>query len=195
VQSAPYGLSGNGVVLGIWDAGSVDPTHEDFAGRLVLAEPEAEVALHSTHVAGTMAGSGQHSLAFGGTNLQWRGVAPGSSIVSFTFNEPIPKHEEAINVRHVVLAQNSWGVHISHLIGSCDLFGEYGHFAPEYDGIITGLYGKPISVVFAAGNLRSMQPIDDCSAGPYGTIGPPATAKNVITVGAINSDDRAMTIF
>src|SRR5439155_14852420 len=61
--------------------------------------------------------------------------------------------------------------------------------------IVTGLYGKPISVVFAAGNLRSMQPIDDCSAGPYGTIGPPATAKNVITVGAINSDGRAMTIF
>src|SRR5439155_678547 len=61
--------------------------------------------------------------------------------------------------------------------------------------IVTGLYGKPISVVFAAGNLRSMQPIDDCSAGPYGTIGPPATAKNVITVGAINSDDQSMTIF
>src|SRR5207237_3210389 len=73
VQSAPYDLSGAGVVLGIWDGGSVDPTHEDFANRLVLAETNVGVHYHATHVAGPMAGSGQHSLTAGGTDRQWHG--------------------------------------------------------------------------------------------------------------------------
>src|SRR6266545_4690650 len=195
VQTVPYDLSGAGVVLGIWDAGSVDPTHEDFAGRLILAETNADVHFHSTHVAGTMAGSGQHSLAAGGTDRQWRGMAPGSSIVSYTFNDSIPKHDEAINVHHVVLSQNSWGFRISPFFGTCSLFGEYSHLAPDYDRIATGLYGRPINVLFAAGNLRGMVPPDSCNAGPYGTVGPPATAKDVIAVGAINSDDNSMTFF
>ncbi len=195
VQTVPYDLSGAGVVLGIWDAGSVDPTHEDFAGRLVLAETNAGVHFHSTHVAGTMAGSGQRSLAAGGTDRQWRGIAPGSSIVSYTFNVPIPKHDEAINVHHVVLSQNSWGIRISPLLGTCSLFGEYSHLAPDYDRVATGLYGKPINVLFAAGNLRAMQPPESCNTGPYRTVGPPATAKDVIAVGAINSDDNSMAFF
>src|SRR5437867_10436694 len=88
VQTAPYDLSGAGVVLGIWDGGSVDPTHEDFAGRLVLAETNVGVHFHATHVAGTMAGSGQYSLTAGGTDRQWHGMAPGSSIVSYEFSDP-----------------------------------------------------------------------------------------------------------
>ena len=48
VQSSPYNLSGTGVVLGIWDGGSVDSGHDDFAGRITLGEPSI-VDEHATH--------------------------------------------------------------------------------------------------------------------------------------------------
>ena len=50
-------------------------------------------------------------------------------------------------------------------------------------------------VLFAGGNYRVGTTTNVCSLGPYGVVAPPGTAKNVITVGAINSDDGAMTVF
>lgn len=195
VQMAPYGLSGAGVALGIWDGGLVDAGHADFAGRVVAGQSGPPIDFHATHVAGTMAGSGVFSANQGGTERQWRGMAPAATIVSYDFNDPVPEHDAAINTNGVVLSQNSWGFLLSELIGTCGLYGEYSHLAPEYDRIITGLYGRPISVVFSSGNYRDGSLTNSCGVGPYATIGPPGTAKNVVTVGAIKSDDNAMTVF
>jgi uncharacterized repeat protein (TIGR01451 family) len=195
VQMAPYGLSGAGVALGIWDGGSVDANHADFSGRVVAGQSGLPVDSHATHVAGTMAGDGALSVNQGGTERQWRGMAPAAVIVSYDFNDPVPEHDAAINTNGIVLSQNSWGFLISELIGTCGVYGEYSHSAPEYDRIITGLYGSPISIVFAAGNYRTGSTTNSCGVGPYSTIGPPGTAKNVITVGAIKSDDNSMTVF
>ncbi len=195
VQTWPDGLSGAGVTLGVWDEGNVDSGHPDFAGRVILAEPGGVVALHATHVAGTMAGNGARSVDFGGSPGQWRGMAPEARIVSYDFAEPIPEHDEAINTYNIVASQNSWGFRIAEFMRNCDLYGDYSQFAPEYDQIVDGLYGKPISVLFAAGNYRQGSSTNDCGAGPYRTIGPPGTAKNILTVGAIQSDDNAMAFF
>ena len=195
VQMAPYGLSGAGVALGIWDVGTVDPDHADFSGRVVVGQPGLPVELHATHVAGTMTGNGALSVSQGGIERQWRGVAPAAAIISYGFDNSVSEHDGAINTHGVVLSQNSWGFLLSELIGTCELYGEYSHLAPDYDRIVTGLYGRPISVVFAAGNYRNGSLANSCMVGPYATIGPPGTAKNVITVGAIKSDDSAMTVF
>jgi uncharacterized repeat protein (TIGR01451 family) len=195
VMTWPDGLTGAGVAMGMWDEGHVDGSHGDFGGRVILAEPDGVVALHATHVGGTMAGDGSRSTAFGGGAGQWRGVAPGMEVVSYDFEEPIEEHDEAINVHGIVGSQNSWGFRILGFLRNCDLYGAYSHYAPEYDRIIGGLYGRPVSVVFAAGNYRQGSGTNDCAIGPYGTIGPPGTAKNVLTVGAIRSDDNGMTFF
>jgi uncharacterized repeat protein (TIGR01451 family) len=199
VQASPYNLSGTGVTLGIWDGGSVDSAHDDFAGRLTLGE-SSSVDEHATHVAGTMAGSGALSSARGGTPFQWRGVAPSADIVSYDFyGNVVAEHNNPITTRGIVLSQNSWGYVVDSFFGNCSLYGDYASLAPDFDALITGLYGRGISVVFAAGNSRDSL---DCGLnnGPptytnYRCIAPPGTGKNIITVGAINSDDSTITDF
>jgi subtilisin-like proprotein convertase family protein/subtilisin family serine protease len=195
VQGAPYGLTGAGVALGIWDGGDVETDHEDFAGRLILAQSRGSADVHATHVAGTMAGNGARSEALGGTPGQWRGMAPGATVVSYDFEKSVAEHEEAIHRYEVVNSQNSWGFLIARFLMNCDLYGDYSQLAPDYDAIVTGLFERPITVVFAAGNNRTGFTTNDCSAGPYQTIGPPGTAKNVLTVGAIDSEDHAVALF
>jgi len=193
LQEAPYGLTGSGVVLGICDSGTVD-SHPDFAGRLELLVTSAPTD-HTTHVAGTMAGDGAASEAAGGTPLQWRGVAPGADIVSWRFNDPVNPHAGLVQ-RGGVLSQNSWGLLISPDTFSCHLHGTYQYYAPEYDAIVRGFFdGTPLNVVFAAGNLRWGSDTNSCGYGPYGVISPPGTAKNVITVGAVDSVTDAMAFF
>jgi hypothetical protein len=179
VQAAPYSLSGNGVDLGIWDQGSVY-THVDFSGRLTVVDAVG-ASDHATHVAGTMAGDGTNSINYGGTALQWRGMAPGADIFSYDWYNNLGEHDGAINTYGIELSQNSWGY-----VDGCSGCGLYDWQAPDYDAIATGSYGKRIIVVFAAGNAQS------CG---YDGIHPPGTAKNVITVGATNSNNDSMTWF
>lgn len=197
VQAPPYDLTGAGVVVGIWDVGQVDATHPDFAGRIeVFPQPGGPgMRPHATHVAGIVGGSGAASLSQGGTEWQWRGVAPGVQLLSFDDPDSIEEHGEAIRTRGLAISQNSWGVSISDFFGNCGLLGDYSHNSPDYDSIINGsLFGRPVTVVFAAGNARKKE-ANSCPVGPYRLIGPPSTAKNVITVGAIFSDTGGMTPF
>jgi subtilisin family serine protease len=195
VQAAPYNLDGSGVDLGIWDGGKVY-AHTDFSGRLTVVEPGAAVDDHATHVAGTMAGSGANSAAQGGEALQWRGMAPNADIFSYFWDFSVSDHNGAINTQGVDLSQNSWGYVVNS--GNCSLYGNYSNDAPSYDDIITGLYGRRIPVVFAAGNERDDGDCGMSSAPPYlnyANIGPPGTGKNIITVGATNSNNDSMTSF
>jgi hypothetical protein len=74
VQSSPYNLTGNGVVVGQWDGGCADPNHDDLAGRIIHADYNCTSATqglieHATHVAGTIAGDGA-------LNSTYEGMAP-----------------------------------------------------------------------------------------------------------------------
>ncbi|MGA1235877.1 MAG: S8 family serine peptidase, partial [Limisphaerales bacterium] len=194
LQLPPFDLTGAGVVLGICDSGNVF-LHGDFAGRLEHLE-SAEVSDHSTHVAGTMAGSGVGSEAAGGVAFQWRGVAPDADIVSWTYTaDPVGLHGQLVQ-RGGILSQNSWGLAIATNYSNCYLLGEYFWTAPDYDRVVGGLYSNtPISVVFAAGNLRWGTTTNTCGYGPYGVLSPPGTAKNVITVGSVDSISSDTSFF
>lgn len=58
-----YSLTGSGVLLGEWDGGKVRTTHQELTGR--VTSPEGGLNFHSTHVAGTMIGSGVNANARG----------------------------------------------------------------------------------------------------------------------------------
>lgn len=200
VEAPPYGLSGAGVVVGIWDGGWVDIDHPDLVGRVVRGEASVPQPRnrHATHVAGTLAGSGAASESAGGLPRQWRGVAPGASLVSYDVNTGplIEEHRLARENHNAVISQNSWGITVSEFFGNCHLLGDYAGDAPNYDRLVTGLYGAPYHVIFAVGNARTRGVLNDCPAPVgYRTVGVPATAKNVLSVGAINSDDNSMTAF
>jgi len=56
--STGLNLNGSGMTVGEWDAGAVYADHTDFIGRLTQVDNPDEVSGHSTHVAGTLIGSG-----------------------------------------------------------------------------------------------------------------------------------------
>ncbi|MCP4491460.1 MAG: S8 family serine peptidase, partial [Gammaproteobacteria bacterium] len=193
--SVPYELSGSGVTIGVWDGGHVDAAHDDFGGRVIYGDT-AEVGEHATHVAGTLAGNGNLSEQNGGTANQWRGAAPDALILSYDWSDPIQESSAAIDTHGLDISQNSWGFWIDEgLYNNCSFYGDYLTDSKDYDALVKGDYGSPVNVVFSAGNERNDLDCNIQQNGGYGTIPPPGTGKNIITVGAVNSDDDSMTYF
>ncbi|HSD85766.1 MAG TPA: S8 family serine peptidase, partial [Anaerolineae bacterium] len=149
VQAAPYNLSGSGVDILIYDGGIVTATHADFAGRITVPDV-ASVSDHSTHVAGTAAGSGSLSAANGGTALQWRGMAPGADIISYAYEwngQGMLFYNNPGDIEaDWAAAQNTYGADVGNAsLGSniyanyplsCTLMGNYGVTSVLMDQII-----------------------------------------------------------
>ncbi|HON91125.1 MAG TPA: S8 family serine peptidase [Sedimentisphaerales bacterium] len=171
VQAAPYDLTGSGVVIGQWESMRPDASHVDLVGRVVTVGDEWPIGDHATQVAGVMIGDG--SLL---KDRRYRGVAPGASIVWFhtweTVAELKQQYKQAIDVYGIDIANNSWGKVEWHV---------YKDYAAAMDGIVRGSLGKKLPIVWAAGN-----------EGKWGTILCTGAAKNIVTVGATNSDDNSL---
>ncbi len=196
VQAAPYNLTGAGVKFGLWDCGPIG-SHIDFTGRLTNVFGQAGIASpcnHATHVAGTLAGNGAHSQSQGGAAFQWKGVAPSAQIFAYDFFTSTTEVASAISAYDIDVSQNSWGFTPSS--EPCgQVLGNYNNLAPEYDQLVRGSGGKRLSVVFAAGNSQTTYSGQTPPCLGFNTILPPATAKNVIAVGATNVNDDSMTGF
>ncbi|HQA90766.1 MAG TPA: S8 family serine peptidase, partial [Sedimentisphaerales bacterium] len=171
VQASPYDLSGSGVIVGQWESRHPDANHVDLIGRVVNIDDGAQIGDHATLVAGTLLGDG--SLL---PSRRYRGMAPGATLVSFrpwdNVAELGEQYEQAVDVYGIDIANNSWGKVEWHV---------YKDYCASLDGIVRGGLGRPISVVCAAGN-----------EGDWATITSMAVAKNVVTVGATNSDDGSI---
>ena len=201
-----YGLDGAGVSVMVYDVGIGDFTHVDFGGRLIPRD-QTDVIGHSTHVAGIIAGDG---FASGGN---FRGMAPGVLIQSYGFQldfDPavIPlfadpgdlesDYRDAITFRDVAVASNSIGTNTCANGFDCTITGDYGVVSQLIDGIVRGSLGRPLAVVWSAGNERSCERCrfeGVSTAEGYRSIAPPAGAKNHISVGAVNANDDSMTVF
>jgi hypothetical protein len=72
----PYNLSGAGMNIGVWDAGSALSTHQEFGGRVITPDG-ASSHYHSTHVAGTIGAQG--------VDIGALGMAPGVTIYSYNW--------------------------------------------------------------------------------------------------------------
>ncbi|MCD4737580.1 MAG: S8 family serine peptidase, partial [Bacteroidales bacterium] len=189
VQAIPYNLNGTNVDVGIWDGGAIDSLHDDIEGRVTVVESDP-TGDHATHVAGILGGDGTLSESEGGSALQWRGMATNVDFISYSYlNDDLEpeEHDEAINTYGIDLSQNSWGLALSF---DDALYGDYNSRASRYDNVVRGVFGRAIPIIFSVGNDQ------DNVTGSYGSITPPGgTAKNTITVGAINSNDDSMTGF
>ena len=58
IQSAPYSLTGTGLTVGVWDAGSLRLTHQEFSGSRLRNMDAVTNDTHSMHVAGTIGAAG-----------------------------------------------------------------------------------------------------------------------------------------
>lgn len=195
------GLGGAGVNVLLYDTGRPH-LHPDFSGA--MSEPRffvrdfSSLSPHATHVGGTIAASG---LVSGGLQrgmapealVQAYGVAFGGVLDPFVtdLGNVEASYADAIHNHSVAIANNSIGINLAAAGGPCSLEGYYGVFSAFVDGIVRGGLGRPICVVWAAGNERGN---GFCGTG-FDTLPPPVTAKNPICVGALNADDLSVTGF
>jgi PGF-pre-PGF domain-containing protein len=187
-DSAPsFGLTGKGSVIAVIDTG-IDDKHEslndldddnstidpkiigfkDFVNY--KSEPYDDHG-HGTHVAGIAAGTG-------GNSKKFRGVAPGSKLVgvkvldeygSGTFSDVI------MGIEWTVQNKQRYGINVISMSLGANVNGD-GTTPVEIAA--TTAVEQGINFVVAAGN-----------AGPgANSVGIPASAKNVISVGAVNND-------
>ncbi len=203
VQAAPYGLTGAGVNVMVYDGGTINQNHETFRGdsgqRVIIGDTDG-VSDHANHVAGTVAGRGQ-------PNGNHKGMAPDAFILSYGFEVPgglqqgflytdpgdlNADYGEAINTFGAHLSNNSIGSNTAPNGFPCDWEGNYGNTAALIDNIARGSLGRKMIIVWAAGNER--QGSQRCGA-TYNTSAPPGNAKNHITVGALNSNNDSVTGF
>src|SRR5579872_1799687 len=79
LYSAPYGLTGQGVSLSLFDIGQVDDSHPEFGGRVTIKiTPSQSLGDHPTHVTGTMIAQGIDARA--------KGMAPAATVYDFDAN-------------------------------------------------------------------------------------------------------------
>jgi subtilisin family serine protease/translation initiation factor IF-1 len=191
---APWGLTGNGVQVGIFDQGIAE-NHPDLAGR-VLSPNNSLRNNHGTHVAGIVAGSGSISSSSEGTPSQWKGMAPGAQLIEaeivertdvpdgvsglFTGAE-VPAHREAI-INH--------GMDISNHSYAVSYDGVYDAQNQHRDELIRGIAldgGIPVPGrlhVYSAGN-QGQYPAGR-TVGQVGYFSLTKELKNGLIVGAWN---------
>jgi subtilisin family serine protease len=203
-QAAPYNLTGSGVSVMVWDTGLVFDQHTDFAGLVGIGfgeVPPPPYGAHATHVAGLITGTGAASAG------QFRGIAPDTLIGSYkaTFESGFIQgslyldpgdmendYLEAIQFFLANIANNSITTDLAANNFPCAWEGDYSAVAAFIDDIQRGRLhpvGEHMTIVWSAGNERG----NGACGTSFGTIPPPAGAKNVITVGAVNTNDDSLT--
>jgi len=172
MQSAPYGLDGTGVKVGVWDAGSVRGTHRELTGRVANKNATSPLDDHSTHVAGTIAASGVDANA--------KGMAPKATVDSYDWENDYAEMTAsgaaaATALASVPLSNHSYGYGAS----TADM-GRYEKEAQTMDAVVWALpYYLPF---WAAGNEQ-----DSLTAlGGFQSITFNGLAKNILTIGAVN---------
>jgi subtilisin-like proprotein convertase family protein/subtilisin family serine protease len=188
-----FGLTGANVMVNVNDF-AVDALHPDLLGRVFGGPLGGLIDLdgHGTHVAGIIAGSGAMSTnvlnARGSINPattnQYRGMAPAARIFSQAVGEglgsvPDRTIQEGAALTNAFISNNSWVY-----LGA----NTYSLAAASYDAAVRdslpGVIGsQPLIYVFAAGNTGEGG--DEGTGGRPGSVRAPGTAKNVITVGAV----------
>lgn len=192
LQETPYDLTGEGFRGAVWDQGLAGE-HRDlnYSGKRIVGDSGVDVLGHATHVAGTMLGGGKEDSSL-------RGIAPDAGFVTYRWPDGSDfiqelKTEAQDSADHgSVVSQNSWGYGVD---GGCDLMGGYFEASKAYDNITHGIEGKDkMLFVFSAGNQRAEESCGGLGYTYNTTTGPGATAKNTLSVGAVD-DFGAMTAY
>lgn len=195
--AAPYGLTGAGVGVMVYDGGRVLTGHVDFQGRVTTHDATA-VSDHATHVAGTIGGAGVAAT----TN---RGIAPGVTLRSFGFEsngsgtflatnpgDVEADWESAFGGLGCKVGNASLGTNVEVNGFPCSLQGDYTTTDAVLDALV---HGQAMRAVWAAGNERQASRCDVEGFGDYFSLAPPAGSKNAIVVGAVNSDNDQVAWF
>ncbi|WP_332736855.1 S8 family serine peptidase [Flavihumibacter sp.] len=191
ISSLGLNYNGDGQIVGVADTG-IDDTHPDFQNQIHLIPTAwgrpgdySDEEGHGTHVAGSIVGNGAAS------NGQIKGTAPGAKVFFQSImdgNEELKLpfqlqtlFQEAYN-NGARIHNNSWGSSTSS---------RYTVNSVEVDEFVWK--NKDMLLVFSAGNDgNAVNPVNVPAGFPdFLSIGSPASAKNVLTVGASRSTRKS----
>ncbi|HYG74146.1 MAG TPA: PKD domain-containing protein [Planctomycetota bacterium] len=194
--AAPYNLTGSGVTVLVRDQAAIF-NHPDYSPRLTLGpDVVSEIpAQHSTHVAGTIGGTGLADVS-----ALARGMARSCTLVSFDLagddvNEPL----QAKNSFSAIISNHSYGFVIGWDNGVFNNnqadFGSYSSFSRNWDALVRT---ESVVLIKAVGNDRNDTGPGNPHDGTLGTDGEyydtadsSSTAKNILTVGAVQDGIQA----
>lgn len=167
-------VEGQDMLVGVWDGGSSRASHVEFGGRIFIMD-NSGTSNHGTHVTGTV-------IASGNNNPLSRGIAPKANIRSYNWTNDISEMSIAYQLFGLLVSNHSYGPDADS--SPMWLFGGYNNSARTLDQLIhTTQYFLP---VYAAGNDRDNFVNLNPTKGGYDLIGSFNSAKNIITVGAVN---------
>lgn len=166
VQAAPYGLTGQGVVVSLFELGEMQATHVELAGRVTTHPPGfcnpssagcGDDIRHATHVAGTIIASGVRADA--------KGMAPKATIHEFPVSRTwLSLKENQLPLTGSRVDNNSWGYTLGWESGDVPLWNGGGLYYGAYDLIVGAPLDKisneeGILFVHSAGNDGSSLPV------------------------------------
>ena len=166
-------LNGQGMSIGVWDQNHPRSTHVTFGGRVIVLDGAVSQSFHSTHVLGTMIGSGLG-------DLQARGMAYQANGRAYDWNQDASEMTFAA-IGGMLVSNHSYGSIAANL--SLWEFGAYNWRSRQYDEI--AYESKNYLIVQAAGNDRDQFFLYNPSKNGYDLINGTKTAKNALTVAAV----------
>ncbi len=210
---ADLDLTGEGMIIGVWDAGKTLASHQEFQGRVTQMDDASVLDDHATHVAGTIAASG--------VKYDARGMSYNAQLNVFDWDNDLGEMAGAaagglLTSNHSYGESRGWeydeeeeewfwygDVRVSETEDY--LFGFYYEETHDFDELAYN--AQHYLIVRAAGNDRDgdhdgghyyydfdeegfvysydyRQP--NGAKGGYDTIPADATGKNVLTVGAVD---------
>ena len=169
LYDAPYGLSGAGVAVSLFELAPAQESHVEFGGRLKVDATGGGNGdrRHATHVAGTIGAAGVNPAA--------KGMAPKSNIYQFCVPVPglntcntdwLELKDEKLTPFGVTVDNNSWGYIWGWESGSPPIWNEGDKYWGAYDLMLASPIDKianerSILFVHSAGNDGNQQTFTD----------------------------------
>lgn len=165
-------IEGDGMLAGVWDAGSPLLTHELFSNRISLSDNSPYLHPHASHVAGTIIGTDAVQ------NGNARGMAFKGNANAYDWDNDVAEVANAA-ANGLLISNHSYGYNPYYY--GVEKFGKYDEVSKSFDEIH---FNAPYyQMVCAAGNSR-IYGVNTTKDG-FDLITGHALSKNVITVAAV----------
>ena len=212
LHSGAPSLKGDGIIIAGWEGGVPQTNHPDLQGRITIAQGSGAPSRHATHVVGTLIGSGANNPSARGMAPQasyiaydfYGDVAQEMHNARLNYSAKLHNHSwgyiSGWSSNYYGDGKWVWFGSPSETVDSD--FGRYGTTASQWDAFIELTDGL---VVKSAGNNRNdhgpgshqghyhhgdsntLHYDYHGSDGDFDSIDSASTAKNVITVGAVDT--------
>ena len=171
-------ITGTSMVGGVWDGGQVNANHESLVGQATMQSGQSVNSAggndHQQAVTGIMVGKNTNNA---------RGIAYGATTQNYDWDNDLTEMNDFANSGFLI-SNHSYG-YANDNTTPVWTFGAYDSQSKAWDQL---LKTKPFYLPFVAGG-NEQQSSGNSGAGGFDIMTGSSSSKNVVTVGAINSDN------